>query len=39
MAISGTSATADPDATSLEDVFIRLMDVSTDNFGNGGTLG
>ena len=31
-AIAGTSARAAPDATSLEDVFIRLMDQSTDNF-------
>ena len=31
-AIAGTGATAMPDATSLEDVFIRLMDQSTDNF-------
>jgi ABC-2 type transport system ATP-binding protein len=34
-AIAGTSAVAEPDATSLEDVFIRLMSQSTDNFGNG----
>jgi ABC-2 type transport system ATP-binding protein len=38
-AISGTKATAEPDATSLEDVFIRLMDVSTDNFGSGDSVG
>ena len=31
-AIAGTSARATPDATSLEDVFIRLMGQSTDNF-------
>jgi len=31
-AIEGSGATALPDATSLEDVFIRLMDQSTDNF-------
>jgi ABC-2 type transport system ATP-binding protein len=31
-AIAGTGARAAPDATSLEDVFIRLMDQSTDNF-------
>jgi ABC-2 type transport system ATP-binding protein len=31
-AIAGTGAKAAPDATSLEDVFIRLMDQSTDNF-------
>jgi ABC-2 type transport system ATP-binding protein len=33
-AIAGTGARASPDATSLEDVFIRLMDQSTDNFAN-----
>jgi ABC-2 type transport system ATP-binding protein len=31
-AIEGSGATAAPDATSLEDVFIRLMSQSTDNF-------
>jgi ABC-2 type transport system ATP-binding protein len=35
-AIAGTGATAMPDATSLEDVFIRLMDKSTDNFAGAG---
>jgi len=34
-AIAGTDAVAGPDATSLEDVFIRLMSQSSDNFGNG----
>jgi len=34
-AIAGTAATAEPDATSLEDVFIRLMDQSPDNFASG----
>ena len=33
-AIAGTGATADPDATSLEDVFIRMMGQSADNFGD-----
>jgi ABC-2 type transport system ATP-binding protein len=32
-AVAGTGATAAPDATSLEDVFIRLMETSTDNYG------
>jgi ABC-2 type transport system ATP-binding protein len=31
-AIAGSGATADEDATSLEDVFIRLMTTSEDNF-------
>lgn len=31
-AIAGTGATAEQDATSLEDVFIRLMTTSEDNF-------
>lgn len=31
-AISGTEASAEKDATSLEDVFIRLMDTTPDNF-------
>jgi ABC-2 type transport system ATP-binding protein len=35
-AIAGTRARAAPDATSLEDVFIRLMDKSPDNFGDAG---
>ncbi len=34
-AIESTGATAAPDATSLEDVFIRLMAQSTDNFAGG----
>jgi ABC-2 type transport system ATP-binding protein len=35
-AIAGSGATAAEDATSLEDVFIRLMSKSLDNFaGNG----
>ena len=35
-AIAGTGASATPDVTSLEDVFIRLMGQSLDNFaGNG----
>ena len=38
-AIAGTSAVAEPDATSLEDVFIRLMSQSSDNFGNGAGAG
>lgn len=33
-AIAGSGATADEDATSLEDVFIRLMDTSPDNFAD-----
>jgi ABC-2 type transport system ATP-binding protein len=36
-AIAGTGATAAPDATSLEDVFIRLMAQSTDNFAGEAT--
>lgn len=35
-AIAGTAAKAAPDETSLEDVFIRLMNQSTDNFGGEG---
>jgi ABC-2 type transport system ATP-binding protein len=36
-AIAGTGASAVPGETSLEDVFIRLMGQSVDNFaGNGG---
>jgi len=31
--IAGTGATARPGETSLEDVFIQLMNASTDNFG------
>ncbi len=31
-AIAGTGASAEPDATSLEDVFIRLMGQNADNF-------
>ena len=31
-AIAGTGATAHPDETSLEDVFIRMMTASTDNY-------
>ncbi len=38
-AIAGTPAGAEPDATSLEDVFIRLMSQSSDNFGNGAGAG
>ena len=34
--IAGTGARAEPDETSLEDVFIRLMGQSTDNFDNPG---
>jgi ABC-2 type transport system ATP-binding protein len=35
-AIAGTGASAAVDETRLEDVFIRLMSTSTDNFaGNG----
>ena len=34
-AIAGTGASAEPDATSLEDVFIRLMSQSSDNFDDG----
>jgi ABC-2 type transport system ATP-binding protein len=34
-AIAGTGATAAEDATSLEDVFIRLMAETPDNFSNG----
>jgi len=33
--IAGSDAVAEPDATSLEDVFIRLMSQSSDNFANG----
>ena len=36
-AIEGTGATAAPDATSLEDVFIRLMSQSRDNFAGEAT--
>ena len=35
-AIAGTSAKAAPDATTLEDVFIRLMSQSTDNHEGAG---
>jgi ABC-2 type transport system ATP-binding protein len=35
-AIAGTRAKAAPDATSLEDVFIRLMGQSVDNFAENG---
>ena len=35
-AIAGTGATSAPDATSLEDVFIRLMAQSSDNFAGAG---
>ncbi|WP_421724725.1 ATP-binding cassette domain-containing protein [Bauldia sp.] len=35
-AIAGTAARAEPDETSLEDVFIRLMNQSADNFGGEG---
>jgi ABC-2 type transport system ATP-binding protein len=38
-AIAGTGATAAPDATSLEDVFIHLMSRSVDNFADGGRAG
>jgi len=38
-AIAGSDAVAEPDATSLEDVFIRLMSQSTDNFANGAGAG
>jgi ABC-2 type transport system ATP-binding protein len=34
-AIAGTGAKATDDETILEDVFIRLMGKSTDNFSNG----
>jgi ABC-2 type transport system ATP-binding protein len=33
-AIAGTGATATPDATSLEDVFIRFMDQSVDTYAD-----
>jgi ABC-2 type transport system ATP-binding protein len=36
-AIKGSDAVAAPDATSLEDVFIRLMSSSLDNFADGGS--
>jgi ABC-2 type transport system ATP-binding protein len=35
-AITGRDAVAAPDATSLEDVFIRLMSSSLDNYAEGG---
>jgi ABC-2 type transport system ATP-binding protein len=35
-AIAGSGATAAEDATSLEDVFIRLMSNASDNFGGNG---
>jgi ABC-2 type transport system ATP-binding protein len=38
-AIAGSGATAEEDATSLEDVFIRLMTTSEDNFGNSAGRG
>ena len=38
-AIAGTGATAAPDATSLEDVFIHLMSRSPDNFADGAGAG
>ncbi len=34
--IAGSGATAEPDATSLEDVFIRLMGQTADNFAGPG---
>jgi ABC-2 type transport system ATP-binding protein len=36
-AIAGTGAVAEPAETSLEDVFIRLMGASADNFGGNGS--
>ena len=38
-AIAGSDATAAPDLTSLEDVFIRLMDATPDNSGRVGGAG